>query len=226
MMVEQLELDLWQQLADAEDAPEQSNVEQLCLGLDLLLAQVPPQQQLAAAGTAMLQIADIFSRRAELLLKEWKQVHSDEGPVLGGVELRGLVRQSMVFDLDDFMVEPEPITRRAVEKEEGDSVVAIVEKEVLLQELELLEPEAVLAAIEEEDLQGWVEAISRTLGEGTAIVSLRDLKHRLGLSLGRVWLALLLGGFELEGSGAFYMSAGADFAVRVESGGNRAVAGG
>jgi hypothetical protein len=48
-----LELDLWQQLAVAGETPEQSNVEQLGLGLDLILVQVPPQQQLVMAAKAV-----------------------------------------------------------------------------------------------------------------------------------------------------------------------------
>ncbi|MGF1603911.1 MAG: hypothetical protein ACFCU8_18210 [Thermosynechococcaceae cyanobacterium] len=117
----QLELDLWQQLAVAEEYPEQTNVEQLCLGLDLMLTQVSPNQQLAMAGDVFLKIAEVFSRRAEVLLNDWKQAHSEEGPVLEFDELEGLVRQSMVFDLDDLIAKPEPVTRRTLPKDEVES---------------------------------------------------------------------------------------------------------
>ncbi|PZD70440.1 hypothetical protein C1752_12223 [Acaryochloris thomasi RCC1774] len=82
-----------------------------------------------------------------------------------------------------------------------ESRVAIVEKEVLLQELELQEPEEVLNVIEEENVGAWVDAIAQHLGNGRINVSLDELQERLGLSLGRLWLGLLLGGggFALQG---------------------------
>lgn len=204
MSVVQLELDLWQQLAVAEEYPEQTNVEQLCLGLDLMLTQVSPKQQLEMAGTAFLQISEVFSRRADLLLNGWKQAHSEEGPVLDLGELEGLVRQSMVFDLDDLMAEPEPVTRRSFPKEGIESRVEIVEKEVLLQELQELKQ--LLDVIEEEDVAAWVDAIARVLDKAGGKVSLQKLKKVLKLSYGRLWLGLLLGGFVLESSESSFYS--------------------
>ncbi|PZD70824.1 hypothetical protein C1752_08966 [Acaryochloris thomasi RCC1774] len=203
MSVIQLELDLWQQLAVAEEYPEQTNVEQLCLGLDLMLTQVSPKRQLEMAGEAFLQIAEVFNRRADMLLNDWKQAHSEEGPVLDLGELEVLVRQSMVFDLDELFAEPELVTRRTFPKEEGDSVVAIVEKEVLLQELELQQPEEVFAVIEEENVAAWVDAIAQRLRARGGSDSAIALQQHLELSWGRLWLGLLLGGFELE-SDRFY----------------------
>ncbi|PZD70995.1 hypothetical protein C1752_08437 [Acaryochloris thomasi RCC1774] len=201
MSVVQLELDLWQQLAIAEDYPEQTDVEQLCLGLDLMLTEIPERQQLATAGEAFLQIADVFSRRADVLLGDWRQAHSEEGPVLDFDALEGLVRQSMSFELDDLIAEPEPVTRRTFPKDEVESVVAIVEKEVLLQELDLQEAEEVLSVVEEEDVKAWVDAISQQLVNSGGKVSLQKLKKVLKLSYGRLWLGLLLGGFVLESQG-------------------------
>ncbi|PZD70477.1 hypothetical protein C1752_12048 [Acaryochloris thomasi RCC1774] len=206
MAIVQLELNLWEQLAVAEENPEQTDVEQLCLGLDLMLTQVSERQQLATAGEAFLQIAEVFSRRADLLLGDWRQAHSEEGPVLDLDALEGLVRQSMSFDLDDLIAESEPVTRRTFPKDEVESRVAIVEKEVLLQELDLQEAEDVFSVVEEEDVKAWVDAISIALGSGSKRVSLSDLWVKLGLSAGRVWLALLLGGFRLEVEGDFYMT--------------------
>ncbi|MGF1603910.1 MAG: hypothetical protein ACFCU8_18205 [Thermosynechococcaceae cyanobacterium] len=74
--------------------------------------------------------------------------------------------------------------------------MAIVEKEVLLKELELQETADVLQVIEEENVAGWVDAIAQQLGQGS--MALLDLQRHLKLSWGRVWLGLLLGGFVLE----------------------------
>jgi hypothetical protein len=205
MSVQQLELDLWQQLAVAENSPEQVNVERLCLGLEEMLAQVPERQRLKVAGEALVQIAEVFSQRADLLLNDWKQAHCEEGPVLGGDALAGLMRQSMVLNLDALMVEPELVTRRSFPKDDVESVVAIVEKEVLLQELEsVLEPEQALQVIEEEDVGAWVDAIATFLKREGGQVRLGKLLKLLSLSKGMVFLGLILGGFALDPEGQFY----------------------
>ncbi|MGB7415507.1 MAG: hypothetical protein WA902_14970 [Thermosynechococcaceae cyanobacterium] len=209
MSVLQLELDLWQQLAVAEEYPEQTNVEQLCLGLDLMLTQVSPKQQLEMAGKAFLQIAEVFGRRADLLLNGWKQAHSEEGPVLDFDELEGLVRQSMVFDLDDLIVESEPVTRRTFPKAE-EFFAEVDDQEALLKELgveeAVLEPEAVFAVIEEESVSDWVDAIAQRLEVRGGSDSLVGLRRHLKLSWGRLWLGLLLGGFVLRRQGNQFYS--------------------
>ena len=214
MGVQQLELDLWQQLAVAENSPEQMSVEQLCLGLEQMVAQAPERQQLEVAGEALVQIAEVFSQRADLLLNDWKQAHCEEGPVLSGGALAGLMRQSMALNLDALMAEPEPVTRRTFPKDEVESVVAIVEKEVLLQELELQEAEDVLSVVEEEDVKAWVDAIRSYLSNGVEQVSLVELQECLGLSLGRLWLGILLGGIIVTAEGDFYLHRESHFVLK------------
>ena len=204
----QLELDLWEQLAIAEEDPEQTNLEQLFLGLDLVLEQGSPQYQLATAGEAFVQIADLFCRRADILLKGWKQAQSEEGPVLDFDELEGLVRQSMVFELDDLMEEPVPVTRRSFTDEDVESVVAIVEKGELLKALEgeLEESEHLLDVIEDEDVGAWVELIQEWFeSQGENYSDLSTLLQATGLGLIRVWIAVLLGDFEVRQIGGFYV---------------------
>lgn len=48
------------------------------------------------------------------------------------------------------------------------------------------------------------DAIAKQLDKAGGVVSLRKLMKALGLSYGRLWLGLLLGGFELEQPGEFY----------------------
>ena len=46
----QLELDLWQELREAELAPERSEPLRLCQGLEQAIASAPPEHQLAYWG--------------------------------------------------------------------------------------------------------------------------------------------------------------------------------
>ena len=131
----QLELDLWQQLEEAENFPEETDVVQLCLGLEALMTQVPIEQQLATAASALLQIVEIFGLRAEMMLNDWRDAHNDEGPVLDPDDELDMVRQSMVID-DDLIAEPEPVTRRTFAEEDVESVVVLAEKEEILEQLE------------------------------------------------------------------------------------------
>ena len=173
-MALQLELDLWQQLNQAEAVPVESDLQQLQERLDLVVAQLPLEEKLSTAGTALLQMAEILSRRAEVFLRDWRDAHNDDGPILDLDDEMGMVRQSMVLD-DDLIAEPDPVTRRTLPKEECESIVVLKDKASLLGELEtelrLEQPDEVLQVLEEEDVLAWVHAISTYL-QGTSGIHL------------------------------------------------------
>jgi len=215
----QLELDLWQQLQAAEQSPEQTDVVRLCIGMEAVISVTPTPQKLQTAATAFLQIAEIFALRAGLLLTDWEQSYSEEGPPLEDEDLSELLRQSMSLDLEELIAEPEPITRQRKPSQAGsvESVAGVVDKGVLLEtfdtEIELVEAQAEAASgavsvAHAEDVTAWAGAIAQWLHQHSSAgpASLQELQHGLGMPLVEVWLGLLLGseGVVLEQKGTFY----------------------
>jgi chromatin segregation and condensation protein Rec8/ScpA/Scc1 (kleisin family) len=200
----QLELNFQQQLHQAQSSPVAVDWQQLCLAFDVAIARTPLNQQLALAGDAIVELAEVFALRAEAWFEDLRP--SPDGPVLAEDALADLVRQSMSLDLDELLAEPEPVTRRSLPKEAVESRVEIVEKDVLLQALEgeLREPEQALQVVEAEDVAAWVDAIATVLEQEGGQVGLGKLLKRLNLSEGMVFLGLLLGEFELQQEGRFY----------------------
>ncbi|WP_243713975.1 hypothetical protein [Nostoc sp. 106C] len=89
----------------------------------------------------------------------------------------------------------------------GDSVVAPVEKEKVLEMLEEVRTvEDVHKLAGDEDVQEWENAIAYYLGNIQDEISLPQLQRALKMPLVEVWLGLLLGGFTLEQRGDFYDS--------------------
>ncbi|MBD1997589.1 hypothetical protein H6G00_13295 [Leptolyngbya sp. FACHB-541] len=218
MKEEQLELALWSQLRQAQQMPETVGVGQILDAVEVAAAQLPESDRLRFAGEALLQVAQLCAARAGLLMDEWEEASRD--PIVEQGFFTGLVRQTMAVDLSDLM-EPTPArkprTRRAKSggTEEG-SIVAPVDKAVVLAMVEQLEAEAiveeeraqqVLAIAHEENVSQWIEAIAQGLqATFPDCVSFAQLCQRLEMPQVEVWLAVLLGEFELEQEGEFYDS--------------------
>ena len=61
-----------------------------------------------------------------------------------------------------------------------------------------------IATAHDEDVSEWVGAIANIFQQGqTDSLPLMELQRRWGMPLIKVWLALLLGGFEMEQQGSF-----------------------
>lgn len=215
----QLQLDLWQNLKEAEQAPERCDLDRLYSGMEEAIISLPLAQQLQTAATAFLQIAEIFALRAEVLLGDWEQTNSNEGPSLEEDDLSELLRQSMSLELDELIAEPETYTRQSSSNAPSiESVAAPVDKVALLEafdsEIELVEAgaqgtSAAMAVAEEEDVVEWAEAIARWMQQrGTAeAVSLVQLQQELEMPMVEVWLGVLLSQkqqFKFEQRGEFY----------------------
>ncbi|WP_206756484.1 hypothetical protein [Oculatella sp. FACHB-28] len=198
--------------------PETVKVTQLLDAVEVAAAQLPESDRLWFAGEALLQVAQLCAARAGLLMDEWEETSRD--PIVEQGFFTDLVRQTMAVDLTDLM-EPTPArkprTRRAQSSgtEEG-SIVATVDKAAVLAMVEQLEAEAifeeerkqqVLAIAYEENVSQWTEAIAQGLQAAfPEHVSLTQLCQRLEMPPVAVWLAVLLGEFELEQEGEFYHS--------------------
>jgi hypothetical protein len=212
--MKQLELDLWEAIALANKSPESTDIFQVCGILDRALVGIDLRSQLQVAGEAIGQITDLFSSRARFLLDEL-QAHGE--PVMSDDAFNCYVRQIMAVDFDQFIkIEPSIATPRKERRgvKNGDSIVGIVDKEVLIQVLEeqnILdsskesERTAETAVTHEEDVSAWVLRISRYLEGTESTICLQDLQISLGMPVVDLWMGLLLGNFLLEQKGEFYV---------------------
>lgn len=216
--MQQTETDLWQELNDAITMPQTSSVSRLCELLDWAITQLPEDQQLRVAGKAIEQLAEIYVLRFNRLIGTWEgsdDLAENTLPVVDLEALQAWMRQSMSVDLDVLVEQPK--SKRHREKQRlppTDSVVAVVEPEVILQMVEQIEADEHSQMIRElageEDPAGWSAAIARWLQTHTVEqpVCLVDFYQELSMPLVEVWIGLLLGGFELEQHGQFYELSG------------------
>lgn len=209
MLAQQLELSLWSQLQSARLIPEIIDFDALLNHAEQVIAQLPESQQMQAAGEAMLQLAQLYSLRAEMLITEWVDACRD--PVVANSFFSDIVRQTMAVDLSD-LIEPAPprAHRRSKSTSKAEtSVAAVVDKSAVLAMIEQLEAESqaselplsdeqkkqlALAAAHDENVSTWKKVIALWMQQsGGEAVSLLQLQQALGLPLIEIWLGLLLG---------------------------------
>ena len=124
------------------------------------------------------------------------------------------VRQSMVVDFDQFIEPLQGLPRKSPEQAKSiNSVVAAIDKEVLIQSLEQeslfsfeKEFERAISTAHAEDVSAWIDAIAYSLKTNDLPMRLLALHDSLQLPIIEVWLGLLLGNFKLEQKGTFYDS--------------------
>ncbi len=217
MTIIQLQLNLWQQLAEAQQSPQAVDWQQLCLAFDEAMDNTPVGKRLATAADAIAEMADVFAARADEFFSTWhRQRVAHEGPILDDDLFAEFVRQSFSLDLSDFVAVPELYVRSASEKshEEIESVVGEVTKEtaLLLAGAEM-EPEPMIVVQPyDENVWEWANAIALWMHQQKLErVGFVELLDGIGYPVVKGWLAVLLDeGFainRLEDSD-FYRSAG------------------
>lgn len=194
--------------------------------LEAAIAPLPQAQQLAIAGHAIEQMAEIMRLRSTLLISEWEAAHSGieaEAPTIEMALVDAWVRQSMAVNLDAFVEQPRFTRRRSlkVKLAPTDSLPSAhasvlageVEPAAIVQMLDELEREQsaadmVRALAGEEDVAVWSSTIAQWLQDHAveSSISLQELWQQLEIPWVEVWLGLLLGGFELQQFGQFYES--------------------
>jgi hypothetical protein len=224
MTVLQLELNLWQQLAEAQQSPQAVDWQQLCLAFDQAIDQTPVELRLATAADAIEQMADVLAARAVAWADDWYRQLGD-GPVLGEDLLFEFVQQSFSLDLSDFVAVPELYVRSVSEKSHGDaeSVVEEVTQEtaLLLAGANEEEPAVLMDGLEyDENVGTWAKAIALWMQQQKLErVRFVELLDGVGYPVVKGWLAVLLDeGFamdRLEGSD-FYRSTGILVALKRE----------
>ncbi len=221
----QLELNLWQQLADAQQSPQAVNWQQLCLAFDEAIDRTPVGLRLATAADAIAEMADIFAARADEFFNGWhRQRVAHEGPIIDDDLFAEFVRQSFHLDLDGLVGEPELYVRSASEKshDEIESVVGEVSKEtaLLLAGAELEPEPTIIVQPYDENVGEWAKAIALWMHQQKLErVGFVELLDGVGFPVVKGWLAVLLDeGFamdRLEGND-FYRNSGILVALKQE----------
>ncbi len=214
MKVKQLELDLWDVISTARQTPEDANLPMVFQLLDLTLVDLDTRSQLRIAGEAVCQIADLFCDRSNFLFEELHSRAVKGEPIMADDAFDRYVRQSMVVDFDQFIEQLQSLPRKSPEQSKIiNSIVAEIDKEVLIQSLEhesLLrfeeEFERAISTAHAEDVSAWIEAIAYSLKINALPMRLLALQDSLQLHIVEIWLGLLLGDFKLEQKGVFYNS--------------------
>ncbi len=199
--------DFWQNIEAAKDVPERANVSVLIEQAEDILSQLSVEKQLRLAGETLVAIAEIYQFKSEALLDDWQQKYDPSEPEFDEELLSGLVRQSMSLDISDLLEPPQQRQRVKLLMPEIESVVGEVDKQKLLQVLDSEQMrQQVFQTSYDENITAWCEQISiwfdEHLGEECSLI---QLVEETELSLGKVWLSLLLGKFKLKRSdGDFY----------------------
>lgn len=205
----QLELKLEIALEEAYEVPEQTDIIGLWTAFEPELAQLPQRDYLRVASNVIAELAALCEKKANLLWEDWEDAHNTAGPVMDDDAFSGLVRQTQELDFSD-LVQRSYREREPIEYEED--AISAVDKEAVLELLNVISQEKeidgqslkaqALSVSHAENISDWIEALSRSPIE--APLRLTEVQARLKMPLMEVWLAALLGGFELEQRGGFY----------------------
>ena len=207
--VQQLELNFKVALEEVADMPEQADVLALWAEFEQGLSELPHREQLRVAGGVLSELADLCEAKSEILWEDWQDAHNVDGPVMGNGWLSGLTRQTQELDFSGLV-------QRSYKKKVGSDDVEVVDIQSLAGDADKANVISMLDAMEQvelkkqalavshsENVSEWIEAISAAVCAGQAR-RLIDLQRSLEMPLVMVWLAALLGGFEIEQRGGFY----------------------
>jgi len=223
MNYQQLELPLWSQLQRSRLAPESIDLEAILDQAEQEIAQLPQALQMQAAGETILQLAQLYLLRAEVLIDNWENAYRD--PHVESNFFADIVRQTMAVDLSDLITPALPRKRRAKTtlKAQG-SVIGMVDKSAVLAMVEQLEAENSISELplsdeqqkqlaldfaHTEDIFAWGQAIASWIQQHQGEkVSLLQLQQVLDMPLVEVWLGLLHSSqYQWNDTGEFYREA-------------------
>lgn len=206
--------------ADA-DAKTTFNLAPLWQALEEQLQQreLAPIESLEVVAVGVTEIVSHFSEFAALAFEELEAV-AERGVMLPADAFDRYLRQSIEVNFEPFLEPSERLPSRAIGRsqlpDDGSSIVGELDQAALLQALDeqmaqesgLTEMEAfnrAIATAHNEDVSAWTEAIERQFDQQQEwAIKLPDLQQAIRVPLIQVWLAVLLGDFQLEQRGAFY----------------------
>jgi hypothetical protein len=203
---------LFDLLEEAGESPCSLSLAQCWKLFDEIFETIPVEQQLSMAAKIFGEIAHILHKRSQQLLKDWSDRSDPQGPTVEEDIFSGLVRTSVQLDLDDLIAPPPFQTfkkqgsRQSKRVDPNDSVVAVVEKEKVLEMVAQIETiEEIRALAGDEDVGRWQRAIAAyfSVNQPEKIV-LTELQKALSMPMVEVWMGLLLGDYTLSQQGEFY----------------------
>lgn len=220
MNQEFVQLEIWDLLEEAKQEPLEVDWDVLLDSLDMSLVGLGVSQQLQVASEAMVQMVEVFCVRNAEVLEELELYRSNDGAMMGDRDFATFVRQTVDIDFDEF-IEPlvSPIPRTYTYNEGSQSVVEVVDKDVLLEATEESEesspPEVVAPVVEiiayQENVSDWISVIANYFTVmGIEQTTWSELLEDLDIAPVEIFLGLLLGGFVLnqahDESSSFYDS--------------------
>lgn len=205
MKEEFVQLEIWDLLEEAKQEPLCVNWNLLWDSLDVSLIDLDSSEQLQVAADALLQMVEVFHLRSMEAFEELEAYTSDDGPVMGDGDFATFIRQSMDIDFDEF-IEPliSPIRKpyTFVEGDGSQSQVEIVDKQVLLEAIEVVpegEFERVVDVAHSENVSDWTRAIANYFfTTSVKFATLSELYNKVNIAPVEIWLGLLLGNFALR----------------------------
>jgi hypothetical protein len=201
-------------------APEQADFKRLWQEIEPALLQMSVVDHLRVGGWAIARLADLHHQRAMQWLSDWEAAEVETEPLIEEDWLNELIQQTMHLDLSELTRQPKPHHRKEPSQKGADSSIAReVEKAKLLDFVDAYDEEGqmqeTLAIAHDEEVSVWIEITSKELRNWieplAPKVTFTQLIHKIGehhpqMTIVKVWLALLLGGYELEQQGDFYLS--------------------
>ena len=189
-------------LDTAASEPEQANLSDLWHQFTELYPQLPLKMQLQLGGEVMERLAGLYEAKATLWFDDWEEGNNTEGPCFTDEMLQGLVRQTQTVDVSSLVYESRPPSGRSHAKSE--SIAGEVDKAKVLAVVDDLASEETVMVAHDENVSGWVSAVAEQMRYLDLPIPLLKLHQLLDLSLIQLWLALLLGDYQLEQRGEFY----------------------
>ena len=208
--VRQLELNLDFALDEAAEALEKTKLIDLWSEFEGEMAGLSQREHLRVAGDVLARLSGLCEEKANVFWEGWQDTNNTEGPVMGGDWLQNLTRQTQELDFSDLVQRSYRTGDRSeADKADEDSVVqAMLEKASVMEMIDELEDtdlkRQALAVSHAENVSDWVKALAdRQMRSPQRLV---DLQKQLKMPLIEVWIAALLGGFEMEQRGGFYQT--------------------
>jgi len=197
--VEQLQLNLWGQLAAADENPANADLSIIWDSLDRSILNLPHLSQLETAGEAIVRIANIQLARSNHLLP-WSKINqlsqkplestSESDPILPFDAFDFLVRQSSWVDFS-ALIDPQIEFGRSRNKNDWEDKSSPQESEITLEEL--------LDLAGSESPSNWSDRIRQYVSiPGFQDILFVDLCRTLQMPQVEVWLGLLLGNLDIS----------------------------
>lgn len=203
--VRQLELNLEVAFEEADEVPEKTDVLSLWAQFEGDLTGLEQRDHLRVAGDILMRLAGLCEKKAKFLWEDWEDAYSADEPVMGGDWLQGVTRQTQELDFSGLV---QRSYRKGDRPFEEDCIIGAVEKAAVMEMVESLDDDHLkaqaLAVSHSENVSDWVKAIASQQTDGPQ--RLIDVQAHLKMPMVEVWIAALLGGFELEQRGSFYQT--------------------